>query len=261
VGKTTLCAVWARLFADDRYDVLAIDADSNANLAYALGLPAQRRPKPLIEMKDLIAERVGGGKDAVGAYFRLNPEVGDLPEQYWVRAGNVKLLVLGAITQAGVGCACPQAAFLRVLLTHTVLQRRELVLVDLAAGVESMGRASIEGIDAFVLVVEPGSRSIETANNLAKMARQLGIKRVAAVANKVTQNEQAGIIEAELEDMVLLGAVGYRRSVQDADLRGVGVFEADKGFVKELARAKDELTRVLFGKVSEPAIDRVENLL
>ena len=144
VGKTTVCSVWAQLFADEGHDVLAIDADPSLSLGAAFGLPGAANPKPLIEMKDLIAERTGTRKDAVGAYFKLNPAVSDLPEEHWLKVGNVKLLVLGAVTRAGGGCACPEGAFLKALLAHTILQRDELVLVDLAAGVEFMGRASVQ---------------------------------------------------------------------------------------------------------------------
>lgn len=206
VGKTTICAVWAELFAEDGFDVLAIDADPNTNLAMAFGVSSKTSPQPLIEMKELIAERTGSGKDA-GAYFRLNPKVSDLPERYWLKTNNVKLLVLGAITQAGAGCACPEGAFLKALLTYTILQRQELVLVDLAAGVEFMGRASVQGIDAMVTVVEPGSRSIETANNMARMAGELGIKKVAAIANKITEIAEVELIRSQLKDIFLLGGL------------------------------------------------------
>ena len=147
VGKTTVCAVLAQLFSESGFDVLAIDADPDTNLASALGVASEQSPEPLINMKDLIAERTGTGKDAVGSYFRLNPKVSDLPEKYWHESNGLKLLVLGAITQAGSGCACPEGAFLKALLGHTILQRQEMVLVDLAAGVEFMGRASVQGID------------------------------------------------------------------------------------------------------------------
>jgi len=306
VGKTTVCAVWASLFAQDGFDVLAIDADPNANLALAFGIPAEQSPKPLIQMKELIAQRTGTRKDAVGAYFRLNPKVSDLPEKYWVRleveltavlgtpfgenaetaeekskwrkpsqrlkisapagllrkreaAGansavkiaGIKLLVLGAITQAGVGCACPEGAFLKALLTHTILQRQELVLVDLAAGVEFMGRASVQGVDALVVVVEPGGRSIETANSVAKMARDLGIKHVVAIANKITETGQTDMIRSQLKDISLLGSVRYSRSVQQADIERKLVTEADVEFVQQLHQAKDALVDlILSGTVS-----------
>ncbi len=243
VGKTTVCAVWAQLFAAQGHDVLAIDADPSLSLGAAFGLPAQRTPKPLIEMKDLIAERTGTRRDAVGAYFRLNPTVSDLPEEHWLKVGNVKLLILGAVTRAGGGCACPEGAFLKALLTHTILQREELVLVDLAAGVEFLGRASVQGIDAFVVVVEPGSRSIETAENIAAMARDLGISFVAAIANKVTEPTQLDLIRSKLKDIPLLGAVAYSKPIQEADLHRTPVIQADAGAVQELDKAGQRLVR------------------
>lgn len=251
VGKTTVCAVWAELFAEDGSDVLAIDADPNTNLASAFGVAGEQSPEPLIGMKDLIAERTGTGKDAVGAYFRLNPKVSDLPEKYSLDVGRLKLLVVGAITHGGGGCACSQGAFLKALLTHTILQRQEVVLVDLAAGVEFMGRASVQGIDALVLVVEPGGRSIETANNMAKMAGELGIGCVGAIANKTTDTAQGELIKSQLKDIAFLGSLPYSRALQEADLRRERVFEADAQVVEELKRAKNELSDLLLSKVAK----------
>jgi CO dehydrogenase maturation factor len=245
VGKTTVCAVLAQLFAESGFDVLAIDADPDANLASAFGIASEQSPEPLIKMKRLIAERTGTDKDSVGAYFRLNPKVSDLPEKYWLETNGLKLLVLGAITQAGAGCACPEGAFLKALLTHTILQREEIVLVDLAAGVEFMGRASVQGIDALVLVVEPGGRSIETANNMAKMGRELGIGCVGAIANKITEETQIDIIRSQLDDVILLGALKYSRLLQQADLRRASVFTADTEITDELKRAKNQLAKLL----------------
>ncbi len=251
VGKTTVCAIWAQLFAESGFDVLAIDADPNTNLASAFGLTPKQSPQPLIRMKELIAERTGTGKDSVGAYFKLNPKVSDLPEQYWLEVGKLKLLVLGAITQAGAGCACPEGAFLKALLTHTILQRQELVLVDLAAGVEFMGRASVQGIDAFVAVVEPGGRSIETANNIAKMAKELGIGCVGTIANRITEPAQAEVIKSQLKDTVQLGTLRYSRSLQEADLRRAPVFGADAEVTEQLKQAKNKLVELISGSSSK----------
>ena len=202
-------------------------------------------------MKQLIAERTGSGRDAVGAYFRLNPKVSDLPEKYWLETNGLKLLVLGAITQAGAGCACPEGAFLKALLRHTILQRQELVLVDLAAGVEFMGRASVQGIDAFVAVVEPGGRSIETANNIAKMAKELGICCVGTIANKIAEPAQTEVIKSQLKDTVLLGTLGYSRSLQEADLRRAPVFGADAEVTEHLKQAKNKLVELISGSSSK----------
>ena len=245
VGKTTVSAILAQLFAEAGYDVLAIDADPDVNLASAFGLPYEQSPQPLIKMKELIAERTGTGKDTLGAYFKLNPKVSDLPQDYWIEVKGLKLLVLGAITQAGAGCACPEGAFLKSLLTHTILQRQEVVMVDLAAGVEFMGRASVQGIDALVLVVEPGARSIETANNMAKMARKLGIGSVGAIANKIVDAGQANVIKSNLNNAILLGNIGYSRSLQEADLKRTPVFNADKEITEKLKEAKDKLAELI----------------
>ena len=250
VGKTTVCAVWAQLFAENGYDVLAIDADPNTNLALAFGVSNEQNPEPLINMKQLIAERTGTEKGAMGAYFRLNPKVSDLPEQYWLKIKGLKLLVLGAISHAGAGCACPEGAFLKALLGHTILQRQEVVLVDLAAGVEFMGRASIQGIDSLVLVVEPGGRSIETANNMGKMAKELGIGFVGAIANKISDPKQVDLIESQLKDIVLLGNLRYSQALQEADISRSPVFNADPDIITHLQKAKDELISLISTKVN-----------
>ena len=245
VGKTTVCAILAQLFAESGFDVLAIDADPDANLALALGVHPEQSPEPLINMKDLIAERTGTEKNAIGMYFKLNPLVGDLPEKYWHESKGLKLLVLGAITQAGSGCACPEGAFLKALLRDTILQRQEMVLVDLAAGVEFMGRASVQGIDALILVVEPGGRSIETANNMAKMGKELGIECVAAIANKITEISQIDTITSQLHGVELLGNLRYSRDLQQADLGRAPVFGADTEITNELKQIKNQLTQLV----------------
>lgn len=246
VGKTTVCAIWAHLFAESKFDVMVIDADPDANLASAFGITPQQYPQPLIKMKELIAERTGTGKEAVGAYFKLNPKVSDLPEKYALKINNLKLLALGAITQGGAGCACPEGAFLKALLTYTILQRKELVLVDLAAGVEFLGRASIQGIDALVLVVEPGGRSIETANNMAKMAKELGVRFIGAIVNKITESAQIDIIKSQLKDVVLLGSLPYSQLLQEADLKRAPVFVADVKITEQLKQMKNQLAELIF---------------
>jgi CO dehydrogenase maturation factor len=252
VGKTTICACLAQIFAENGFNVLAIDADPNANLSLAFGVPSGKSPTPLIEMKDLIAERTGTDKNSVGAYFKLNPKVSDLPEKYWLDVNGFKLLVLGAITQGGAGCACPEGAFLKALLTYTILQRQELVLVDLAAGVEFLGRASIQGIDALVIVVEPGARSIETANNLARMAVELGVKNVAAIGNKITDAAEINTIESQLKDITLLGALPYNQSVRQADLKRIPVIQADTEFIEKLKKVKDSLVDLIVSSTGIP---------
>lgn len=252
VGKTTVCAILAQLFAEDGLDVIAVDADPDTNLCNAFGISAEQSPEPLIEMKELIAERTGTGKGALGAYFKLNPKVSDLPEKYCLEIPgcSLKLLSLGSIDQAGAGCACPEGAFLKAMLTHTILQRTEVVLVDLAAGVEFMGRASVQGIDALIVVIEPGSRSIATAANIMKMAQKLGVKHVAGIINKVTAPEQIEAIKLQLKDFTILATIDYSTEIQEADLYRRSVYQANPSFVDKLREAKNALNNLLEADVN-----------
>ncbi len=246
VGKTTVCAVWAQLFAEDGLDVLAIDADSDPNLASALGVALDDAPEPLIAMTELIEERTGAKPGSVGQYFKLNPKVSDLPERYWREVKGIKLLVLGATKNAGMGCACPEGAFLKALLTQTILHRREAILIDLAAGLEFMGRACVQGVDALVVVVEPGARSIETAVNIARMAGKMGIEHVAAFANKITDAGQIDIIRSRLADIGVLGSFRLEPALQAADLEHLPVISTSDELVKELRKAKEAMTKLFF---------------
>lgn len=258
VGKTTISAILAQLFAEEGADVIVVDADPDTNICNAFGIPLEQSPEPLIRMKQLIAERTGTGKEAVGAYFKLNPKVADLPEKYCLEVkktdseagneasqGSLKLLVLGYVTQPGSGCACPEGAFLKAMLGHTILQRQEVVLVDLPAGVEFMGRASVLGIDALVVVIEPGSRSIETAMNITQMANKLGVKHVAAIINKITSPRQIETIKSQLKDLTVLAAIDYSPEVQQADLCRASIYQASSALVDKLRAAKTALKELL----------------
>ncbi|MCK5174248.1 MAG: AAA family ATPase [Planctomycetes bacterium] len=246
VGKTTFCAVLSHLFSQDGSEVLAIDADSDPNLAAALGIAAGAAPEPLIRMKDLIAERTGAQPGSMGQYFKLNPKVSDLPEKYCVEAGGVKLLSLGSIEGAGSGCACPEGAFLKALLAYTILQREEILLVDMAAGLEFMGRACVQGVDVLVVVVEPGSRSIETAVHIAQMGLQMGITHVGAFVNKVVDAGQVEEIRSRLGDIPVLGSFGYDRALQAADMERAAVVGASEELVVAVKKAKETMLELFF---------------
>ncbi len=244
VGKTTLCAVLARLFVRSGEDVFAIDADPDSNLASALGYRQSALDiTPLIRMKELIKERTGASPDSYGKFFRLNPEVSDLPEKYSVNLDGIRLMVLGTIYKGGSGCACPENALLKALINHLFVERDAVVLLDMEAGVEHLGRATATGVDAMIVVVEPGLRSIETALHIRSLAHDIGIKRVTAVGNKVTSDRQKRLIVEHLEGIPVLGFVSQNDALIDADLENRAAFEKNERLVAEVEKIKEQLDR------------------
>jgi CO dehydrogenase maturation factor len=246
VGKTTLAAVLARLLADDGQSVVAIDADLDSNLASALGVPNAQRLKPIADMKELIAERTESGPQGYGKLFKLNPTVSDIPDKYSVVHKGVRLMVLGAPKRGGTGCACPENVFLKSLLAHLVLQRNESLIVDLEAGIEHLGRATCQNIDALIVVVEPGLRSTQTAATVRKMAGDIGVKKVFIVANKIRSPNDLEVLRGNLPKGVpLLGAIGYDERLVSADLEGRGVDEVGGKLFEEVKASRQELMRQL----------------
>ena len=246
VGKTTLAAALARLFAQEGQAVVAIDADLDANLAAALGVPDAADIVPIAQMRKLIAERTGSGSEGYGKFFRLNPTVSDIPDKHSTVHDGVRVMVLGAGKRGGGGCACPENVFLRSLLAHLVLQRDETLIVDMEAGIEHLGRATCASIDALIVVVEPGRRSAQTAATVRKMADEIGIHKVFLAANKIRSDQDLELLRQSLPpDVPLLGAIRYDGALVTADLEGRGVDQVDGALADEVRAIRDELSKRL----------------
>lgn len=220
VGKTTLSGTLARLFARKGYDVLAIDADSSMNLASALGI--KNPPRPLTEYKELIDERAGGP----AGVFKLNPKVDDIVDKFGVTGPDkVKLLVMGTVERGGSGCMCPASSFLKALMRHVILKLNSVVILDMEAGVEHLGRGTTKGIDYMIIVVEPGARSIETAGRIAELGRQIGINKFGVVINKSTGE----VLEIENKlhgyDLPVIGSIPFDPGMVKADLDNISPIE------------------------------------
>jgi len=220
VGKTTLSGTLARLFARKGYDVLAIDADPSMNLASALGI--KNPPRPLTEYKELIDERAGGP----AGVFKLNPKVDDIVDKFGVTGpDNVKLLVMGTVERGGSGCMCPASSFLKALMRHVILKLNSVVILDMEAGIEHLGRGTTKGIDYMIIVVEPGARSIETAGRVAELGRQIGISKFGVVINKT--GDEALDIEEKLKvyDLPVIGSIPFDPDLVKADLDNISPIE------------------------------------
>ena len=228
VGKSTLAGTLARLFANDGLQVLAIDADPDANLASVLGVPAEaRRSLPTISQeRQLVEERTGTKVREYGQIFRLNPDVQGIAEQYATRHAGVGLIVLGAAQRAGGGCACPESVLLKSLVRHLVLKRDEVVILDMEAGIEHLGRGTALGVDLMLVVVEPGQRSVETAHHIREMASSLGIRRFAVVMNKSTSADaDRAWMAQEFGAEEVLGVIPFDQRIVDADRTGRSLFD------------------------------------
>jgi CO dehydrogenase maturation factor len=227
VGKTTLTALLAQIYADGGLQVLAVDADPSPCLAGALGFPHDLRAelRPIVEMDELIEERTGAKPGTVGGFFTLNPRVDDIPERFSAVHRGVRLLEMGAVTAGGAGCICPESAMLKTLFTHLLFRKDDVLLLDMYAGVEHLGRATVDFVDAMLVVVEPTRRSLGTAAQIKSLAEDIGLQRLFLVGNKVRDESDAAFLAAETPGLPLLGALPADPAVQEADRQGLAVYD------------------------------------
>jgi len=204
VGKTTLAALLTGAIGLQKRRVIAIDADPDANLGGALGLPPDKVITPLAEMRDLIQQRTGA-KNGYGGFFKLNPKVDDIPEQFSRRIGSIRLLVLGGVRRGGDGCICPATVLLKALLIHLILGLDEALIMDMEAGIEHLGRATAQSMDALIIVINDSPWSLQTAGRVRKLSGDIGLKNVFAVANRINDQADVERIQEQLGDVPLIG--------------------------------------------------------
>jgi CO dehydrogenase maturation factor len=237
VGKTTFAALLIRTLSRDGRRVLAIDADPDANLAAALGIADAEKITPIADMKDLVFERTGAQPGSIGGYFSLNPKVDDLPEALSAKLENIKLMRLGGVSKGGAGCICPESSLLKALVRHVVLQRDEVVVMDMEAGIEHLGRATAKAVDKLIVVVEPGRRSIDTAGHIKQLASEIKLNNIAVVGNKIRGPKDEAFLKEHLNGFEFLGFLPFDDALIEADLQGKSPFDVDStaiAVVKEM---------------------------
>ncbi len=247
VGKTTLSALLCHIYAKEGKRVIAVDADPDANLSTAIGISKEEisKIKPIGEMADLVEERTGAKPGTSGGIFKINPKVDDIPEGFGYRIDDILLLVMGKSKFASSGCYCPEHALLRRLLKHLIIDRDDVVIVDMEAGIEHLTRGTAEGVDAFIVVVEPGQRSLQTAIAVKGLAAELGVKRVFVVANKVRKEEDVEFIKSNINDMEFLGEIHHNESIVESDMGGLPSYRASDQAIKEVSEIKKSLEKAV----------------
>ena len=238
-GKTTLAALLSRYWAEKGKEVIAVDADPDANLAGALGIPSETKITPISEMRQFILERTEA-KEGYGSYFKLNPKVDDIPDRFSYKLDGIRLLVLGGAATGGGGCICPESALLKALVTHLLLSPKQIVILDMEAGVEHLSRATAKSVSNMIVVTEPGQRSVQTALNVRRLAKQIGIDNVAAIINKLPKGLDTSSLESLLDDVPLLGTMPYDPAVARADLEGRSCWldtAEQRSYVEQIAKA------------------------
>lgn len=227
VGKSTISAILALMLAKQGNRVLALDADPDANLATSLGIPhkEQRKIMTISHQIDLIEERTGAKVGMTGQVYKLNPEVSDIADYYAYKHRGVALLVLGAIKMGGSGCACPENTFARALVTDLVMFKNDTLIMDMEAGIEHLGRGTAQAVDVMLIVVEPGQRSVDCAMTVERMSREIGIKRVLFVANKVMNEEDQAFLRDIMPKREIIAFLPYQSNMRDADRDGVSPYD------------------------------------
>jgi len=245
VGKTTFAAILSRLYADEGFRVLAVDADPDANLALALGFPQEiiANMTPIAEMKDLIASRTNTPTDSFSKMFKLNPQVDDIPEKYCTSYNGVNLLTMGTVESGGSGCVCPEHVLLKRLTSHLVLQNKDVVIMDMEAGIEHLGRGTAQGVKAFIAVVEPGARSLQTYDKIRKLALDIGVSKVFVVGNKIRSEKDKEYILNNVDSDACLGFTSYNEGVVNSDRTDQSPY-TNQQIVEEIKIIKCQLEKV-----------------
>ena len=238
VGKTTLASTLARLYADEGRTVLAADVDPDANLGLALGLTEEEVNAivPISKMRTLVEERTGA--TYANKFFKLNPQVSDIPDKFSKEINGVKLLVMGTVETGGTGCVCPEHVMLKSILSALVLRKDDVVVMDMEAGLEHLGRGTASMMDQFIVVIEPGARSVQTYERVKQLAADLGITKVNVVANKVRGEDDREFIRQRIPEENLLGFISYNPEVIDADRRGLSPYDVSPLALEEIRAIK-----------------------
>ena len=167
----------------------------------------------------------------------------DIPEKFAKSINGVKLLVMGTVDLGGSGCVCPEHVMLKSILSAMTYRKDDVVIMDMEAGLEHLGRGTAANMDQFIVVIEPGSRSVQTYRNVKRLAADLGVKRVRVVANKIRDEQDEQFIRSQIPEEDLLGFIHYNLEIMDADRNGKSPYDYSPAAIEEIRKIKEILDR------------------
>lgn len=214
------------------------------NLHRQLGVDSRliENMRPILEDSSLIDERTNIGSGLI----LLTPKIDDIVERYGVEGKDkVTLVRLGTIRYGGSGCMCPANALLRALLSHILLSRDEIVVIDLEAGLEPLGRGTVEAVDILLSIAEPTLQSIDVCRRIARLASDLGLKRVYHILNKATEDSDIHYLEHHLGSK-FMAVIPFDRSIPESEKIGVPLLDyaPDSKAAKTLVSLKDMILKL-----------------
>jgi CO dehydrogenase maturation factor len=222
VGKTTVAAALARVFAGNGFRVLAIDADPDANLRSALPMDnPDEQIVPLAANRDLLKQVVAPPGALPAGVFLLNPSVEGIPIPSSSWGMGQRLVVLGWTARGGQGCYCDETAALKRILHHLIAGPGEIIVIDGEPGLEHLSRGTVASADALLVVLEPGHRSVETAIKIRTLAVDLGIPLCLPVLSGARGEADRSEIQRQLGDWLLLGSLPFDPAITQADMEGI----------------------------------------
>jgi CO dehydrogenase maturation factor len=222
VGKTLIAGALACHFAREGLRTIAIDADPSPNLSLTLGVSPEEARKivPISANKQLVSSKT---ETEYSGVYRLSFTVDDVVRDFSFETPmGVSLIVMGTVKSVGSGCTCPSNAVVRALLRHLIVERDEVILLDMEAGVEHLGRGTARQVDVMLVVTDSSIKSLETAKHIHTLATEAGMKRILLVGNKVAHETQRRAIEdyVERNGFSLLGFVPFDETVAEAETLG-----------------------------------------
>ncbi len=241
VGKTTFSASLIHALAKRGFNVYAVDADPDTSLGATLGLPLEELSvlRPIIEMKEIVEERSGGG----GAFFSLNPKVDDILDDFVIKHGNIKFMRMGAVKQGGTACYCKENSFLYAVLNELLLDKKDAVIMDMSAGIEHLTRGTSRGVDMIIIVTEPTRVSVQTAKVVQNLASELGVRRIKILANKIRTDKERDFIKSQFSEEELLGIVPFDEAVLENSMEEKSGLLGEFGVVPGIDEVLEKVLR------------------